>query len=70
MCPLGLLVDEKVPLALHSGSGKMRFQLKLSKRLVSAADTDDACLVGITHRGREQQDVLKVAPSGIPGRLP
>ena len=46
MCPLGLLVDEKVPLALHSGSGKMRFQLKIQSALylrpVSAADTDEA----------------------------
>ena len=39
----------------------------LDLRPVSAADTDEACPVAIGHGGRAQQDVLKVAPSGILG---
>ena len=37
------------------------------RRPVSAADTNEACPVAIGHGGRAQQDVLKVAPSGILG---
>ena len=40
---------------------------ELDLRPVSAADTDEACPVAIGHGGRAQQDVLKVAPSGILG---
>ena len=39
----------------------------LDLRPVSAADTDEACPVAKGHGGRAQQDVLKVAPSGILG---
>ena len=39
----------------------------LDLRPVSAADTDEACPVAIGHGGCAQQDVLKVAPSGILG---
>ena len=41
----------------------------LDLRLVSAADTDEACPMPMAkgHGGRAQQDVLKVAPYGILG---
>ena len=41
--------------------------LTLDLRPVSAADTDEACPVAKGHGGRAQQDVLKLAPSGILG---
>ena len=47
--------------------GILSWKVTLDLRPVSAADTDEACPVTIGHGGRAQQDVLKVAPSGILG---